>query len=321
MPPSHRIPLPTALACLFAIAAPAAASWDSSMGNLVAPANAARMPQLAVSDGAGGAFVVLGGATGAAQVGLFVQHLMADGTRAPGWPGAGAEAVSLALGGDPDCIPYPLDQVSATADGAGGVYVSWAAPPLEASSGAPGLYVQHLDASGARVAGWPAEGLSVTTGAGQASSTIYPDGGSGVFAIWRDVRHLFPSGSTGDDPHIILQHLLANGTRAPGFLPIGRFIGANMPPVREPRLSASFTAEPTGGAWAIVERASADTTVDPAGFIVMRTDLTGLMANGWGEDGIMLPGPSADIGHPGTHGARLFPDGSGGAWVFVASGA
>src|SRR5262249_24618781 len=149
----------------------------------------------------------------------------------------------------------------------------------------------------------------------------YGDGSGGVFVVWRDVRHLFPPSSTADDPHIMIQHVLADGSIAPGFAPLGRFVGSGVPPVHEPRVDASFVDETTGGAWAIVTRASADTTVDPAGFIVMRFDLDGFVADGFGEDGLMLPGPSADIGHPGTRAARLFADGTGGAWAFVASGA
>jgi len=314
--------LPTGLAALLLLVArPAFASWNSASGVLVTSAAALRLPQLAIADGQGGAFVVLTGATGPGVVGVFVQHLTADGEIAAGWTDAGVAVGPAASVTSGTCLPSRLVQSSAASDGSGGVYVAWAGPPLEPASNAPSVYVQHIDANGQRAAGWPAPGLAVTTGAGQSSSLAYPDGGGGVFVVWRDVRHLFPFNPTGDDPHIMLQHFLADGSRAPHFTTLGRFLGSGLPPVNEPRLDASFVAEPTGGAWAMVQRASADTTVDPAGFIVMRFDLDGFVASGWGEDGIMLPGPSADVGHPGTRSAHLFADGAGGAWAFVSSGA
>jgi hypothetical protein len=312
----HRI----ALLLLLAAGSPAAAAWNTSPGVPVTPAAAFRVPQLAVADGAGGAFIVLGGLSGASDIGVYVQHLTASGDIAAGWPADGA-AVGPVATIDANCLPYHVSQVAAASDGAGGVYVAWAAPPLDPDSNQPTLYVQHVDASGQRAAGWPAAGQPATTGAGQSASTIYRDAGGGVIVAWRDVRHLFPPTSTADDPHIIVQHFLAGGSRAPGFVPIGRFVGANQPVVREPRLDASFVADPTAGAWAVVERGSEDTTVAHAGFIVMRFDLNGAVAEGFGEDGVMMPGPSADIGHPGTRPAHLFPDGAGGAWVFVSSGA
>src|SRR5262249_49910912 len=127
--------------------------------------------------------------------------------------------------------------------------------------------------------------------------------------------------STADDPHIMVQHVLANGALAHGYTATGRFLGSGVPPVHEPRLDASFARDPLGGAWAIVERGSAGTTVRAAGFIVMRVDANGRVAAGWGEDGLMLPGPSADVGHPDTHEGHVFPDGEGGVWALIASGA
>jgi hypothetical protein len=320
MATASRAPLRAALALLAFTGSPAAAAWNSSPGVPVTPAAAACVPQLAVPDGLGGAFLVLDGPSGTSDIGVFVQHLTASGEVAVGWPAGGAP-VGVASTDAPGCLPDHVLQPAAASDGAGGVYVSWAGPPIDSNSSVPTLHVQHVDASGQRAAGWPAAGLPATTGPGEVASTLYRDGSGGVFVVWFDVRELFPPTSTADDPHIMVQHMLASGALAPGFTALGRFLGSGVPPVHERRLEASFAQDPTGGAWAIVARASADTTVERAAFIVMRFDASGLVADGFGEDGIILPGPSADMGGPDLKPSHIVPDGGGGAWALVASSA
>ena len=309
---SPRKSLAILVVMLATLACPVRAGWEAPGGALVTPVGARTQPLLVIADGAAGVFVVLGGA------GIAVQHLDAAGDVVAGWPAAGAQVSStVTLTGSP-CSPAEFAAVSAAVDGAGGVFITWGGPPILANTTFPTLYVQHVGANGQLASGWPASGLAATTSAGQGSALAYPDGSGGVFVLWHDRRRLL---SDEDDPHIMLQHFLGNGARAPSFAAIGRFLGANLPPVPAPRVAAVFAADPAGGAWALVTRASSDTTLSPSGFVIMRIDADGLVANGWGEDGLMLPGPSADVGHPDTHDARVFPDGSGGAWAFIASGA
>ena len=302
-----------ALAVLAAFACPARSAWDAPGGALLAPASAGARPLLAIADGVGGAFVVLAGQ------GIAVQHLDAAGDIVAGWPAAGTDVSGgTSLPGGPPCSPQALPDISAASDGAGGVYVTWGGAPVLSLTNSPTLYVQHVGANGLLAAGWSSGAHTATTSAGQESALAYPDGTGGVFVLWHDRRRLI---TDQDDPHIMLQHFLANGSRAIGFAALGRFLGANLPPIPAPRIAAVFAADPILGAWAVVTRASSDTTQSPSGFVIMRIDTTGLVADGWGEDGIMLPGPSADVGDPASRAARLFPDGSGGAWALIASGA
>ena len=291
--------------------APARASWSEPGGAKVVPSGT---PQLAIPDGSGGAFVVCHDE----YEHVFAQHLTAAGDLAPGWPAAGAVVCSTGafrFG----CLVSTLKGLSAATDGAGGLYIAFGGTPVVTASGAPTVFVQHLGANGARVAGWPVNGLAVSTGAGQWSPLAFPDGAGGVFVIWRDERPLFPVTSTG---LIMLQHFLADGTRAPGWSALGRVLNGNLPLVPFTRVAATFAADPTGGAWGIVTQASADTAAAPSGYVAVRIDgTTGAVADGWGEAGLMLPGPSADVGHPDSREPRITPDGSGGAWLWIASGA
>src|SRR5436190_7887700 len=247
-----------ALLLLLGLASPCRAGWSGDLGALVVPGMVTTGRILPVPDGHGGAFVLtlpqdlLAGH-------LVAQHVLADGSLASGWPAGG---VPVAPGASlvEQCDSRSANQLGAAVDGAGGLYVMWGTSPPPSVAGTTTL-VQHLDASGAVVAGWPPGGRPVTTSGGQAEAAVYGDGSGGVFVIWRDLRNLITS---ADDPHVMLQHFLADGTRAPGFAALGRFLGANMPPVPEPRIAAAFVPDAPGSCWALITRASADTLIDPA---------------------------------------------------------
>src|ERR1051326_2818594 len=112
-------------------------------------------------------------------------------------------------------------ELSACPDGSGGLYVGWAGLPRLAGSIGWTARVVHLDPTGSLVAGWPSAGLAVSDGAGQSALALHPDGTGGVLVAWRDDRSL-----TSEDiaPHLLLQHFLADGTRAPGFAERGRLL-------------------------------------------------------------------------------------------------
>src|SRR5439155_413586 len=98
------------------------------------------------------------------------------------------------------------------ADGAGGALFTWI--DLR-DSGDPDLYVQHLDAAGAIVSGWPAGGVLVCGAPGaQSEVRIVTDGAGGVIAVWRDDR----------DPtsRLYANAVLASGALAPGIPADGR---------------------------------------------------------------------------------------------------
>src|SRR5262245_61034387 len=126
------------LALFFAtLPCPARAGWEAPGGALVAPAGARTQPLLAIADGAGGVFVVLGGA------GVAVQHLDAAGDVVAGWPAAGVQVSSNLTPTGMPCSPATYAGISAASDGAGGVYVTWGAPPILVNTSLPTLYVQH----------------------------------------------------------------------------------------------------------------------------------------------------------------------------------
>src|SRR5262245_19078295 len=122
---TRRVHRWASFALLSLLLPPPAAAWDGAAGVVVTPASAARMPQRAVPDGAGGAFVVLGGDVGEVLPGVFVQRVDGAGARVAGWPAGGVQAGADAVVPDASCLPYALSQVSAAADGSGGAYVSW----------------------------------------------------------------------------------------------------------------------------------------------------------------------------------------------------
>jgi hypothetical protein len=170
-------------------------------GTLPGCSGPATMPAI-VSDGAGGAFV----AWGHDQDVLLVR--LADlGDIAMGWDPNGQTIGHAAT---------PVAIVTMVADGAGGVFVAWWADGL--------LYAQRVTGPGAIASGWPALGVAVAPdrftnalfGAQQELPTPVPDGTGGVFLTWMDAS---PNGSS--ITNIVAQHLLGDGTAAPGWGPGG----------------------------------------------------------------------------------------------------
>jgi hypothetical protein len=70
--------------------------------------------------------------------------------------------------------------------------------------------VQHVDADGQVVAGWPLAGRRMLTPPiGDGPGMLAADGAGGVFAVWVD--------SQDGDPHVHLHHLQPDGTLCPGW--------------------------------------------------------------------------------------------------------
>ena len=135
---------------------------------------------LIVPDGQGGAYLTWTDyrywpADGADA---YVQHVLANGLIAPGWP---ADGMPVALG--------PGDQyyTRLLPDGAGGVFIAWSD---EAPSYQSNVYAQHLAGDGTRVAGWPANGLPVCIlPLSQGGAELAPDGQGGFITAWGDNRN------------------------------------------------------------------------------------------------------------------------------------
>jgi hypothetical protein len=117
-------------------------------------------PQIA-SDGSGGAWI------GWLQAGaLHVQHVLADGSLAPGWPANGAAVVS---GNDQSYFGMDAN--------AAGVAFAW--------NSSTGIRVLRMDASGSPAGGWPSDGVVLSS---RSSFLRVVAGGTGqVFVGWSEV--------------------------------------------------------------------------------------------------------------------------------------
>jgi len=132
-----------------------------------------RMPARApavVADGAGGAFVAWvdlrrTGGLGAGQV--YLDRVLADGSRAPGWPHAGLRVGTSA--GETRAA-YDL-----LADGAGGVFVLWC--------GTDTTRVQRVTGGGVPALGWPAGGITLAPG-NVSGLRMAADGAGGALLAW-----------------------------------------------------------------------------------------------------------------------------------------
>ena len=98
----------------------------------------------------------------------------------------------------------PQSLMSAVSDGEGGFYVAWN-DQRDCSSYTIG-YLQHVRANGTPAAGWPDQGMPVsTTFSGQMGVVLSPDGSGGVFAAWNDSRR-------GPEA-VIAEHIARDGSR------------------------------------------------------------------------------------------------------------
>ncbi|MEO5987435.1 MAG: FlgD immunoglobulin-like domain containing protein [Candidatus Eisenbacteria bacterium] len=153
----------------------------------------------AVPDGAGGAFVAWSDYRGgAANTYLYMTRVTSTGAISPGWP----------VDGIPVCIGTAYRQISAVLPGTSGdVYVVW--DDYRAGNG--DQYVQRVTPSGAIAAGWPANGLALTTDTrGQRYGRACVDGAGGIYVVWT-------FDFSGTDSDIYMSRVLPGGTLAPGF--------------------------------------------------------------------------------------------------------
>lgn len=181
-----------------------------------------------VPDGAGACFIAFDDYVDYVepQVGdsdVYLIHIGRDGAPYPGWPPSG-RPVAVAPG-------YQESSWSCE-DGAGGVYVAWADARTGAGLPFPDylsyldIRLTHLDAEGAPRAGWPADGIIVSSRPGwQDYPQLQPDGSGGVWVLWDDY-----SGG------ISLTHVLADGTFAPGWHADGLRVSMLETYQREPKM-------------------------------------------------------------------------------------
>lgn len=235
------------------------------------------------SDGQGGLLVAWQDLREPGAADIYAQRVMADGSIAPGWPINGAPATRG---------PNYQDRAVIAPDGAGGAYVAWMEEVNVGFQSTFYIFAQHLTATGGVSPGWPSDGLSVCNLVANQPVPygILPDGAGGVVLAWNDNR------SGGYD--VYAQHLLADGSIAPGWVANGLLVARG-------RLKPHTAPDGAGGFYVVCS------TIGTLGFdrqyYVQRFTFTGTRSPGWPESGVLVCG-AASL----REGLRVVPDGVGG---------
>ncbi|MDH5271242.1 MAG: hypothetical protein OEY32_15105, partial [Candidatus Krumholzibacteria bacterium] len=148
----------------------ARAEWVNN-GVPLAVAGSYSFADACVSDGAGGAIVVITDSRNG-NYDVFAQRI--DGLGVPQWTVNGVTISAAAS-----------DQTGAVAvsDGAGGAVIAWA----DTRSGAYDIYVRRVNAAGTAL--WTANGVALCTATGeQLNLSIASDGAGGAIVAWQDLR-------------------------------------------------------------------------------------------------------------------------------------
>jgi len=152
---------------------PAAATWFAN-GDSISVWPCGALPNAAISDSAGGVFIVWTDDRTCVNAQVYDQHVLADGGVAAGWP---VDGLAIA--------PTTTSEGSAhaVADGAGGLIVAW----TDTRTGRQDIFAQRIAPnSGSR---WSYGGVRVCTAGGvEGSIAIAPDGNHGAYITWRDGR-------------------------------------------------------------------------------------------------------------------------------------
>jgi hypothetical protein len=128
----------------------------------------------AVTDGAGGALVAWQDAR-ADSGDIYAQHLLPDGSLAPGWS---ANGLALARATGTQKLP------SLVPDGAGGAFAAW---QDEQGTGLANVRAQHVSGTGVIATGWADGGVALTaTSARQFLPRLVGDGAGGALITWQD---------------------------------------------------------------------------------------------------------------------------------------
>jgi len=147
------------------------------------------------------------------------QRLMLSGGRDESWSPSASRVCLGSIDGQ------LLQRVS---DSQGGAFIAW----VDGRHDEPDIYLQHVDATGAVAANWPAEGLPVCTARlSQYNLAISADGSGGVYLVWEDYR----GGTTGD---IFASRITADATIAEGWLTSGTPVCLAAGAQTEPTISA-----------------------------------------------------------------------------------
>jgi hypothetical protein len=160
-----------------------------------------------VSDGAHGAIVAWEDLRDSLDdIDVFAQHILADGTVDPAWQPDGVALTTA---------PGNQERLLIVSDGAGGAIVGW----QDSRDGVadPGIFAQHVLATGLIDSRWPADGLAVCAIPGkQEFPAMAEDGSGGALLAWDDDR----AGAIGFD--VFAEHVENSGVLDPAWPATGR---------------------------------------------------------------------------------------------------
>jgi hypothetical protein len=268
--------LAAALACVIA---PIASAADG-IPACVSPFD--QFSPVSVPDGAGGMYVGWLDQRLGYNTDVYLQRITPSLQRATGWPDNGAPMTFVT------CTKTEASLISDSL----GVLGVWSDNRCNAGTGFD-IYVERFTPSGARGAGWPANGRLVSNApADQLHAAIAGDGAGGAFVAWTDL---------GVSPRRLnAHHVLANGTLDPAWPTNGLALSSTL----SDSSGASLLADGAGGvfvAWQDVRTGTGD-------IWMQRLKSDGTPAAGWSAGG------AAYITATGNQYApRLVSDGAGGA--------
>lgn len=236
------------------------------------------------SDGASGAYIAWEDQRdGGPNNRVYVQHILASGAIADGWPVGGVRVGNVES--------YESEQ-TITASPDGGAFITWIRWAGETAD----IVTTRVTPTGSIAPGWPAAGLTICPAPGHQDwpSTV-PDGQGGLYAVWRDYRNeddMYPPTVSG----VFIQRVTGDATFPSGW-------GGNGIEVRADSLNNSIpqlVEDGLGGAlvcW-----------TDGSDYVVQRYDPAGSVAAGWSPVGVRMGTSAGLMDHP-----ALVGDGAGGA--------
>ncbi len=203
-------------------------------------------------------------------------------------------------GGVPVATTGYQDLGRIASDGGGGAYVVWRDYRDEVTNDSD-VYLQHLTGHGFTSPGWPDVGRVVVGTSRPEVGVIESDGLGGALVAWLELAPSVDGQPSGYD--IYLQRVLADGTRAPGWPPLG--FPVCIAPNYQNLSLGSIARDGFGGAYVVWD----DRRDGEFGYI-SRITHDGQLAPGWPPNGRRI------VNHSGTNRSpRVCPDGAGGVLV------
>jgi len=284
-------------------------AWSGAVP--VSDRDAARAAIGTVSDGAGGAYVWW-----LENTLIYLTHIAADGTVAPGWPARGRFIGQF---------PSSQHRPRVIADGSGGIYFAWFLKNLFTYSDPTSIRVLRLGPLGGAVGGWPAGGRSFgLVGLENPSVTSFamdrsPDGG--LWLGWLTVELVQSYPQPGE---IRALRLGPAGLPAPGWTLEGAALGTYDQAMSGatslvPRVQSHIAVASDGGEGAYLLSGHGIASESPEVFRdrLFHLDGAGSPAVGWDPAGLDLGERNDWSGTMAGENTsmRAFSDGRGGVYV------